>query len=94
VPPNEEQEPAEADLETTVSWDLRDQANVERALLVAMDALDERNASSHDLLLEGASLLGLIDPSRLRAQIASDDQATTVLRALLAHRTEAPSESA
>lgn len=87
-----ERKPVLADLATIVSWSPRDQAEVERALLVAMDALDQRTASAHDLL-EGPYLCGLIDPSQLRAQMASDGQATTVLRTLLTHPAESPEQA-
>jgi hypothetical protein len=75
--------PLIADLDTTMSWHPRDQADVEQALLMAMDAMDARAATAQEIL-EDPYLAGLIDPDRLIAQMVGDHRATTVLRALLA----------
>ena len=77
-----DKKPLVVPLESSMSWRPGDQAEVEQALLVAMDALDRRHASARELL-EDPWVSGLIDPERLRAQMQSDCRATTVLRSLL-----------
>jgi hypothetical protein len=75
-------DPTALRLRSVMSWHRADDQRVKQAFAAALDALDERAASSR-YILDDPHVYGLTDPDRLRHQMQTDDAAALVIRSVL-----------